>query len=158
MPPARDAGIEESGLELRVTMVDGPLGPEIGGFSEGEAPEGAGAFFTFEGVVRPSEEGHPIVALDYEDYPPMTEHELERLAGEVGREHGVLAVRVAHSRGRVPAGRASFRLGVAAPHRKEALAAVDAFVDRLKAEIPLWKLPVGPEGERWVPEHGGRCC
>ncbi len=101
--------------------------------------EGGGAVVVFEGVVRGEEGGRAIVGLDYEQYPPMTERELQRLAAAVAGEFGLLALRCEHSVGLVRVGEVSFRLTVVGRHRKEALAATDAFIDRMKAGVPLWK-------------------
>ncbi|MEX0886390.1 MAG: molybdenum cofactor biosynthesis protein MoaE [Phycisphaeraceae bacterium] len=124
-------------MQVDVELHPGPLPP---------APpwhiDTAGAAIRFEGVVRPTEQGQPLVALDYQQYPPMTERELRRLAEQIAQQHGLLGLRVAHSHGRVPVGKVSFRLDVASKHRAEGLAAMDAFINRLKREVPLWKLPV----------------
>ncbi len=98
--------------------------------------------------MRPQEQEQPLRALIYEDYEPMSSRELLRLARDVTDRHGLLAIDVAHSRGRVPVGATSFRLRVAAAHRKPAILAVDELIDRLKADVPLWKVPEWPDGSR----------
>lgn len=124
-------------MPVDVELLEGPL-PAVPRWSV----EGAGAVIRFEGVVRPMEAGRPLQALDYQQYPPMTERELHRLAREVVQAHGLLGLRVVHSHGRAPVGAVSFRLDVASKHRAEGLAAMDVFIHRLKREVPLWKLPV----------------
>ena len=112
---------------------------------------------TFEGVVRPAEpagpdgpdgpaepgggDTRPLAALRYEAYEPMTTRELSRLAAAVGGEYGA-ALEVTHSVGTVPAGAVSFRLRVATPHRAAGLACCGDFIDRMKRDVPLWKVPV----------------
>jgi molybdopterin synthase catalytic subunit len=122
---------------VEIHILDGPLSP---------APPwpGAqvGARVIFEGIVRPLENDRPIVALDYEAYQPMAERQLHHLASQLLNEHHLLAIVVQHSRGRVRVGECSFRLLIASRHRKEALAAMDQFIDRLKQEVPIWKSPV----------------
>jgi molybdopterin synthase catalytic subunit len=103
---------------------------------------GAGAVISFEGRVRPLEDGRTIAALDYEIYEPMARQMLARLAEELVARFGLLALRVEHSYGRVEVGRCSFRLQVAAAHRQEALAAMACFIDRLKEDVPIWKTAV----------------
>lgn len=122
-------------------IVDGPLPDRGPGLT---LVASAGAVLTFEGRVRPEEDGRPLAALDYEAYPPMTEREATRLAKCVAEEYGLLGLAAEHSVGRVAAGACSFRVAVAAPHRAEALAGLGSFVDRLKREVPLWKTPVWP--------------
>lgn len=130
-------------MKLAVRIVDGPLAETAPVW----APAGAGAVVCFEGVARPTEHGEPIATLDYEAYEPMASRELERLAREVLHEFGLLGVLVEHSRGRVAVGERSFRLRVAALHRKEALAALERFIDRLKQDVPIWKQAVAFDGK-----------
>lgn len=124
--------------ESVVSIVDGPLGPHV----PGPAEAGAGAALLFEGIVRGDEAGRPIEALDYEVYEPMASRELGLLIGELLGGEGILAIRAWHSRGRVPVGAVSFRLLVASVHRKEGLRAMDAFIDRMKRDVPIWKRAV----------------
>ncbi len=127
--------------EIRAEIVDGPLSD-----AEPWAVPGAGAIVTFEGIVRPDENGRTISALEYESYDPMARAELLRLAHEAASRFALLSVEVLHSRGRVPVRGCSFRLRVAARHRAEALKAVEWYVDRLKQEVPIWKRAVGADG------------
>ena len=122
---------------IDITLHQGPLPP-----AERWLVVGAGAVVRFEGVVRPLEDGRELVALRYEAYEPMTTRELLRLSRSAVAEHGLLGMRVVHSVGDVAVGEVSFRLDVAGAHRVEALAAMGAFIDRLKQQVPLWKVPL----------------
>lgn len=138
-------------MSVDVTIIDGPL-PDATPWHV----DGAGAVVCFEGVVRPSEAEQPITALRYETYDPMAERELARLAQHVLDEHGLLAIRVEHSRGVVPNFACSFRLRVASAHRKEALAAMDRFIDRMKQDVPIWKHAVVAEAAQGGSRGGER--
>ncbi len=83
-----------------------------------------------------------LSALDYTAYEPMASRELERVAREVSGEFGVEAMFVLHSRGRVMVGEVSFVLIVESAHRAPALRAMGAFIDRMKRDVPIWKVPV----------------
>jgi molybdopterin synthase catalytic subunit len=126
--------------EVCVSLLEGPLGP-----ADLWAVAGAGALLCFEGIVRPTEDGRALVALDYEAYEPMAQRQLDALARQVVERHGLLALDVTHSRGRVPVGLVGFRLRVAASHRHEGLAAMEEFIDRMKRDVPIWKNPVFDE-------------
>ncbi len=127
----------EDDLSITVEIIDGPLPPLV------DVPvQGAGATIIFNGIVRPLEGTDAIAALDYEVYSPMAQNVLESLATEMLKIHDLLAIHVWHSRGRVGVGQVSFRLHIAATHRKEAIAAMDQFIDRLKQDVPIWKHPV----------------
>ncbi len=133
-------GCTQMSIELQI--LEGPLDAATPWH-----PSGAGAVICFEGVVRPTEQQRALVALEYEVYEPMTHRELKKLAQQVVEDHGLLGLRMAHSRGQVRVGACSFRLQVAAAHRKEALAAMDVFIDRMKQVVPIWKVPVWAESE-----------
>ncbi len=121
---------------VNVSLVSGPLAPAMPW-----TVQGAGAVLAFEGVVRPMEEARSLVALVYEAYEPMTSKELRRLAAAVHHRHALLGLVVEHSVGRVLVSSVSFRLRVAAAHRKPAILAVDEFIDEMKRGVPLWKVP-----------------
>ena len=142
-------------MSVSVTLFDGPLPHAV---RAPDAATGSGAVLRFEGLVRPLEPagaGQPareLEALEYQTYDPMTERSLHELAREILSSLGLHAVRVQHSRGRVPVGACSFRLEVRSAHRAEALAAMTRFIDRMKREVPIWKRPVwrrevSPPGE-----------
>ena len=139
-------------MTVTVAIVDGPVPPRHG-VGRGEV---AGAVVRFEGIVRGVENGAAIGALEYEVYEPMAERLLRRLADEAVTKHGLIAVRVEHSRGRVPVGACSFSLVVESKHRKEALAALDEFIDRMKADVPIWKRAVPPGAARLEPPAPAR--
>ena len=101
-----------------------------------------GATVVFEGIVRTDEAGRAIRALSYEAYEPMTTNSLTELARDILSKHGLIAITVEHSRGEVAAGERSFRLTIDSAHRKEALAAMDEFIDRMKRDVPIWKSPI----------------
>ena len=130
---------------VRITIHDGPLETLTGQSAKGASnlPAGTGAAVCFEGIVRPMEAGVAIAGLDYEVYDPMATQQLETLATELIASHGLLGVKVEHSRGHLPVGACSFRLRIFAAHRKEALAAMDEFIDRMKRDVPIWKAVAG---------------
>jgi molybdopterin synthase catalytic subunit len=126
-------------MGVTVHIVQGPLSPQPAPWAP---PRGYGALVTFEGVARPEENGNAIVALEYEAYEPMASKMIQRIGQELESVHGLLGMCVEHSTGRVDVGDCSFRLRIASAHRKEALAATDAFIDRLKQDVPIWKTAV----------------
>jgi molybdopterin synthase catalytic subunit len=108
-----------------------------------------GAVLRFEGIVRLGErseahggEERDLLALDYQTYDPMAERELHSLAGRIADQHALSSLVALHSRGRVAVGEVSFVLIVESSHRAEAIAAMSAFIDRLKQDVPIWKKPV----------------
>jgi molybdopterin synthase catalytic subunit len=103
-----------------------------------------GAVVTFRGMVRAAEQGHPIQALDYQAYLPMAQKEIRRLAEDLGRQFPCLAVSVRHRIGLIPVGDTAVVVQVVTTHRAEAFGFVSAFMDRLKADVPIWKVRAVP--------------
>jgi len=97
-----------------------------------------GAVVTFSGVVRDRENGSAISAIVYEAYDSMAKKELERIAASVEKETGAV-VAVHHRVGEVPVGEASVIVCAASGHRPEAFSACRLAIDRLKADVPIWK-------------------
>ncbi|MGE3880585.1 MAG: molybdenum cofactor biosynthesis protein MoaE [Planctomycetota bacterium] len=114
-----------------------------------------GAVVTFLGVTRNHHEGASVVLLRYEAYVEMAIPMLERILDEVGRRHAISRAVVRHRLGEVPIGEASIVVVVAAEHRAPAFLAAAEIMDRIKAEVPIFKQEdlAGPGGgSRWVGE------
>jgi len=106
-----------------------------------KASEGAGAAVCFSGIVRASEEGATIRAIEYEAFQRMVEHQFGLLFGEMEKRWPVESVRLVHRLGEVPAGHPSLWVEVVAPHRGEAFAACQWLIDEMKKVVPIWKKP-----------------
>ena len=89
--------------------------------------------------VRAEEGEQTIGSLEYEAYVPMAEKQLRDLGERMAREFGLVRLAVWHSRGRVEVGGVSFRLVIESRHRREALTAMDRFIDELKRDVAIWK-------------------
>lgn len=125
---------------MLVAIVDGPVSPLAVEKPGGHLAGRVGAQIAFDGIVRAREGVALIDALTYQVYEPMATRQLERLGQELCEKHGLLAMQVWHSRGRVPVGACSFRLVVQSEHRAEGLAAMSEFIDRMKRDVPIWKV------------------
>lgn len=120
-----------------VTFVQGPLGP-----TEVPLAPGTGARVEFAGVVRAIEGDGVVASLEYEAFRPMADRQLRELGAELLATFGLLSISCEHSLGRVAVGAVSFRLVVDAHHNKEAIAAMSIFIDRMKADVAIWKRPI----------------
>ncbi|WP_182111807.1 molybdenum cofactor biosynthesis protein MoaE [Actinotalea sp. JY-7876] len=112
----------------------------------------AGAIATFLGQVRdhdPSVAGE-VVALDYSAHPDAAAV-LARLADTAARTDGVIGVAVSHRVGLLGVGEAAVVAAVASAHRDLAFTACRELVERVKAELPVWKREVLRDGSHvWV--------
>src|SRR5208282_4630784 len=110
-----------------------------------------GVWLEFRGVVRGEENGQTISTLEYEAYPEMAGREIRRLLQEISARRPCLAAKVVHRVGVIPVGETAIYVGVASPHRGEAIALLAEFMDKLKQDVPIWKrraLPVGSSAFR----------
>ncbi len=103
---------------------------------------GAGAVVSFMGYVRGTEDGAPILALQYEAFQEMAEHQFSLIFDQVEARWPVASVRVVHRVGTVDTSQPSLWVEVIAPHRAEAFAACQWLVDEMKKVVPIWKKPV----------------
>ena len=105
---------------------------------------GCGAVARFDGIVRESENGARISALEYEAYQPMAEKVIREILRELGNGHPVELARVYHRTGIVPVGESAILVEVHSRHRGEAFAVLTKFMDRLKQDVPIWKVKALP--------------
>ena len=107
------------------------------------APSGSreiGAVLEFSGLVRELENGRKIPGLQYEAYEPMARMELEKIFQELAVKHPCEEIHFIHRLEFVPVGEASLFIRISAGHRQPALALMAELIDRLKTDVPVWKL------------------
>jgi molybdopterin synthase catalytic subunit len=104
--------------------------------------EGMGAVVYFLGVVRGSEEGAEISAIEYEAFQKMVEHQFNLLFDEIEKRWPIESVRLVHRLGVVKVNEPSLWVEIVAPHRGEAFAACQWLIDEMKQVVPIWKKPV----------------
>lgn len=120
---------------------------------EAAAPT-AGAVVVFEGTVRSPSGGRVVTHLEYEAHEPMALAQMERLLEETAAQTGVASLWLHHRLGRVEVGEASVVAVAVSPHRAEAFTACRAMIERLKADVPIWKKEYFADGSVWVGAPG----
>jgi molybdopterin synthase catalytic subunit len=115
----------------------------------------AGAIATFTGRVRAREgpDDDPTEFLEFERYDGVAQERMATLREELEAREGVHEVRLHHRTGVVEAGEDIVFVVVLAGHRAEAFRTVEDGIDRLKAEVPLFKKEVTVSGEFWAHQH-----
>jgi molybdopterin synthase catalytic subunit len=109
-----------------------------------------GAVATFSGTVRSPNAGQQVESIDYQGYEAMILVQMKRAASELRDRFELGHIVFAHRLGRLEPGEASIVIVVSSAHRKDALLATHAAIDRLKEILPVWKLEVTTDGGRWV--------
>jgi molybdopterin synthase catalytic subunit len=92
----------------------------------------------------------PVVSMELEHYPEMTERSIEAMIDEAERRFAIYAVRVIHRVGTLQPLDQIVMVAVTAAHRGESFKACEFLMDYLKTQAPFWKKEQTPEGGRWV--------
>jgi molybdopterin synthase catalytic subunit len=101
---------------------------------------GAGSQVEFRGVVRGMENGAPIAALQYDIYPQMAEKVIRDIVGDLAGTNPCLRVIVIHRHGTIPVGEVAIYMRVDSAHRGEGFRMLEEFMNRLKKDVPIWKV------------------
>jgi molybdopterin synthase catalytic subunit len=99
-----------------------------------------GACLEFQGIVREMENGEALKGIEYSAYEPMARNVLQQHFFELGAAHSCEEILFIHRLGWVPVGEASLFVRVLSAHRGEGLRFLAEAIDRLKADVPIWKL------------------
>lgn len=137
--PAAAATVSE---RPTIELVDAPIDPRD--VISRVASPSRGAVVLFLGTVRDhsrrrDESTGQVLRLTYTAYRPMALQALQRIAADLERAAEGLQVAIVHRLGVVPVGEASVAIAAAAAHRAAAYEASRQALERLKAEVPIWK-------------------
>jgi molybdopterin synthase catalytic subunit len=110
----------------------------------------AGGVVSFTGLVRSSDEGRRVTALEYSAHPTATEALLS-VMDAVAADLPVVAVAAVHRVGMLAIGDVAVVVAASAAHRDEAFLAARRLIDDLKATVPIWKHQLFTDGtQEWV--------
>lgn len=117
--------------------------------------QAAGAVVSFSGIVRNHDGGKPVTRLRYSAHPraaQVLQEVVSSLAeGIRDPDHHAVRVWVAHRVGPLEIGEAALVCAVASSHRAEAFELCATLVERIKAEVPIWKEQFFTDGSvEWV--------
>jgi molybdopterin synthase catalytic subunit len=134
-----------SGGDLQADLVDGPI--DTGRVVAAVSGPGRGAVVIFLGTVRDHHAGRPVEKLTYSAYRPMALEGLRKIVADLETAAPGLRAAIVHRLGEVPVGEASVVIAIGSPHRAAAYEASRTALERLKAEIPIWKREHYADGE-----------
>lgn len=144
-PPVAGGSSEPDDLFF---VTDGPL--DVSACLAHTSSPKYGAVSSFLGTVRSPNHGQPVFYIDYEGYEAMIVAQMNRAAAELRGRFDLGRLVFGHRLGRLAPGEASIIIVVSSAHRKDALLATHAAIDRLKEILPVWKLEATPGGAEWV--------
>lgn len=128
-------------MKRQLTISSEPI-HEAALIAQRQMSAGMGAVVDFLGVVRGSEAGETISAIEYEAFEPMVVRQFNLLFDEMAKRWPVESVRLVHRVGVVKVNEPSLWVEIIAPHRGEAFAACQWLIDEMKRVVPIWKKPL----------------
>jgi molybdopterin synthase catalytic subunit len=134
-----------AGEPLRAELTDEPI--DTVRVEAAVAGPSRGAVVLFLGTVRDHHAGRPVAKLTYSAYRPMALEGLRRIATDLEAAHEDLRAAIVHRLGEVPVGEPSVVIAIGSPHRAAAYDASRTALERLKAEVPIWKREHYADGE-----------
>ncbi len=113
--------------------------------AETDSPE-SGALVVFAGTVRLYNDGHKVTAINYSAYAPLAERALAEIEQETLNRYVITRCEIRHRIGDMQIGDMSVVVVVRAEHRAEAFEAGRYAIDRVKHQVPIWKLETYEDG------------
>ncbi len=110
----------------------------------------AGAIGTFTGIVRAVSENARTEFLEFETYSEVARQKMDEICDQLKQKDGIIDVLMHHRTGVIRKGEDIVHIVVAAGHREQMFPALREAIERLKAEVPIWKKEHALEGEWWV--------
>jgi len=110
----------------------------------------AGAVTTFIGTVREFTYGKRTLSLEYQAYEKMAVKKLEQIGKEINEKWNDSKVAITHRIGKLDITEIAVVIAVSTPHRKDAYAANEYAIERIKQIVPIWKKEIWENGESWV--------
>ncbi len=106
-----------------------------------------GGTVLFMGTVREWTKSRQTLYLTYEAYEEMALQQMKKIEEDVRREFPEATTLQWHRIGRLDPTDIAVICGAAAPHRDTAFQAARMLIERLKAEVPIWKKEYYADGE-----------
>ncbi|WP_372496280.1 molybdenum cofactor biosynthesis protein MoaE [Metabacillus halosaccharovorans] len=110
----------------------------------------AGAVTTFTGTVREFTYGKRTLSLEYQAYEKMAVKKLEQIGEEIKEKWSEAKVAITHRIGKLEISEIAVVIAVSTPHRKDAYAANEYAIERIKQIVPIWKKEIWESGEAWI--------
>lgn len=131
----------------------GPVSPQFVAQSieSHSAKTSIGGHGIFLGQVRADElDGKTVAAIEYSAYEDLAAQKMHDIREDIFARRNIICMHVLHSLGVVPAGKLCLFVFVSSRRRREAFAACEEAVERIKAELPVWGREIfADDTHRW---------
>lgn len=138
----------EAGVRVRLAEIsEAPL--SVDAVLDALDDPSSGGLVLFVGRVRDHDGGQGVTGLEYAAHPSAVD-KLTEVCASVAAEFGVTVAAV-HRVGNLAIGDAAVLVATCSAHRGASFDASRALIDRLKAQVPIWKHQLFADGtEEWV--------
>lgn len=135
---------------MRVVVAASVVDPlqVLAAFDNAHADSGATA--SFVGRCRAMAGGQPVLTLELQHYPGLTEGVVEAFARHLSDELHLDGLLVVHRVGLISPRETIVVVAAASARRAEALAGVEMMIDFLKTDAPFWKRETTAVGAKWI--------
>jgi len=148
MPPVSGGGgVVQSPIDINKEVMD---------IIEKTAPLGGGGVVIFVGYVKGKVDNANVKVLEYEAYEPYATLKIREIEEWAKKQAGVLEVRIYHSVGSLRPGDTTLYVFVSAVNREVAFRVARETLERVKHEVPIFKLERRDDGDYWVVGDGRR--
>lgn len=147
MPPVSGGGLLNGEVDLNKEVED---------IIKGTAPKGAGGVVIFVGFVKGKVDDAQVSELDYEAYEPYASEKIAEIEKWARSIDGVLDARIYHRVGSLKPGDHTVYVFVAGVNREVSFNVARQALERVKHEVPIFKLERRSDGEYWVVGDGRR--
>lgn len=109
-----------------------------------------GALVEFSGLVRNHDHDKSVTLLEYQVHPDALPA-LQQILDSIAAAHPECRIAAAHRYGVLAIGDLAFAVAVSSAHRDAAFTVAREVVERVKAELPIWKRQEFVDGSHeWV--------
>jgi molybdopterin synthase catalytic subunit len=127
--------------KIKKVFLEGPITPAFiaESIAHHSTKKEIGAHSIFLGQVRNDViKDKEVKAIEYSVYPDMAEEKLNEIREAAFKKYELTCMHIFHSTGRVNAGEINLFVFTSSKHRKNAIAACEELVERIKNEVPVW--------------------
>jgi molybdopterin synthase catalytic subunit len=98
-----------------------------------------GGIVLFSGIVRGNSKGRAVLHLDYEAYEPLARKKIDEIINQAKLKWQLNLAFCTHRLGKLNISECAVLVITTSAHRTEAYEANRYIIDRVKAEVPIWK-------------------
>jgi len=104
----------------------------------------------FIGLVKSEINGSTVTSLEYSAIKEVAEKALNRIAYEIAEKYGLRGVLIYHRIGDLKPGETTLIIAVAGKSRVNVMPALSEALERVKKEVPVFKLEHRSDGDYWI--------